>query len=545
MISGELLIGGESRRGTNGELRAVEAATGLRLEPGFGGASLDDLDQACALADQAFDAFRARPLEDRARFLESIAQNIIDIGDELIERCMAETGLPRGRVEGERGRTVGQLRLFASVVRDGGFLDVRIDKALPDRAPVARPDIRLRNIGVGPVGIFGASNFPLAFSVAGGDTASALAAGCPVVVKAHSAHPGTSELVGRAVQKAVADCGLPSGTFALVFDSTRAISQALIADPRIKAIGFTGSRSAGTAFMRIAANRDEPIPVYAEMSSINPVILFPEALASRGAEIGRQLVPALTQGAGQFCTNPGLVLAIDGVGYQAFLEGAKSAVKDAGAATMLTAGIHGSYCDGVERLSAHPAVRLVARGLEGGDFQGQAGIFETTATDFLAHRELQEEVFGATTLIVRCVDSDVLLAVLRSLEGQLTIALHIDPEDRDLAAAFLSLLERKAGRLIVNGFGTGVEVSHAHGSRRSVPRYIRCADDVRRQPCHRSLPAARILPVVSFGSPGAGTRRRQQLESAPAYRSRVRAGSKHRATRSSGPSAAARASGTR
>ncbi|CCM79854.1 NADP-dependent fatty aldehyde dehydrogenase (fragment) [Rhizobium mesoamericanum STM3625] len=261
MITGELLIGGTTRRGSNGEIWAIEAVSGRRLEPSFGGASLKDLEQACLLANQAFDTFRATSLDRRAVFLGTIADNILALGDDLIDRCVAETGLPRPRVEGERNRTVGQLHLFASIVREGTFLDIRIDKALP-----SRPDLRLSNIGVGPVGVFGASNFLLAFSVAGGDTASALAAGCPIVVKAHSAHPGTSELVGRAVQSAVSACGMPEGTFSLIFDSTRAVSQALVANSYIKAIGFTGSRSAGVAFMQIAARRPEPIPVYAEMS---------------------------------------------------------------------------------------------------------------------------------------------------------------------------------------------------------------------------------------------------------------------------------------
>jgi alpha-ketoglutaric semialdehyde dehydrogenase len=302
-LTGELLIGHSARRGTNGEIFGLDAATGEKLQPGFGGATLDDLEQAASLAAAAFRPYRETSLEARAKFLEAIAQNILDIGDELIERCVKESGLPRGRIEGERGRTVGQLRLFANVVRDGGFIGARIDPAMPDRTPLPRPDLRLRQIGVGPVAVFGASNFPLAFSVAGGDTASALAAGCPVIVKAHSAHPGTSELVGRAVQRAVKECEMPEGTFSLLFDSGRSIGQGLVADHRIKAAGFTGSRAGGTALMKIAASRPEPIPVYAEMSSINPVLLFPGALAARGEAIGKAFVGALTMGAGQFCTN--------------------------------------------------------------------------------------------------------------------------------------------------------------------------------------------------------------------------------------------------
>lgn len=464
-IRGELLIGGRAFAGSAKPLHGIDAASGERLEPGFPGAGPQDLEKACALAAEAFPVYRETSHEARARFLETIAQNILDIGDDLVARCVAESGLPRGRIEGERGRTVGQLRMFAAVVRDGSYLDARVDPALPERQPLPRPDLRLRRIGVGPVAVFGASNFPLAFSVAGGDTASALAAGCPVVAKAHSAHPGTSELVGRAVQKAVADCGLPAGVFSLLFDSGRDIGQGLVADRRIMAVGFTGSRGGGTALMRIAAARPVPIPVYAEMSSINPVILFPAALGARGAAIGRAFAASLTLGAGQFCTNPGLVLAVEGLGLDAFQAGAAAALKESAPATMLTPGIHKAYGASVEKLTSHDEVETLARGLTGGPYQGQAALFATTASAFLADHALAEEVFGASGLVVRCRDDAELRAVLERLEGQLTAALHIDEGDHAAARALLPLLEEKVGRILVNGFGTGVEVGHAmvHG----------------------------------------------------------------------------------
>lgn len=494
-ITGELLIGLEKRRGGNSQLWGIEAASGERLEPGFGGAELSDLDDACALADSSFDAYRETTPEERARFLERIADNILAVGDELTERCMAESGLPRARVEGERGRTVGQLRLFASVLRDGRYLDIRIDKALPERTPAPRADIRLRHIGLGPVAVFGASNFPLAFSVAGGDTASALAAGCPVIVKAHSAHPGTSELVGLAVQNAVRDCGLPQGTFSLLFDSGRQISQTLVADHRIKALGFTGSRRAGTAFMHIAASRPEPIPVYAEMSSINPVVIFPKALAARGGEIGRDLVAALTLGAGQFCTNPGLVIVLEDSGYAAFTASLADTLKQSQAATMLTPGICKSYRDGIEALEANPFVKMIAKGAPGNNFQGQAAAFETDSASFLAHKELHEEVFGAATLVVRCATVGELRAVVSALEGQLTISMHADEGDYEEASRFIPLFERKAGRLILNGFGTGVEVCHAmvHGG-----PFPATSDS--RTTSVGSLAIARFLRPVSYQS---------------------------------------------
>ncbi|HGL4262046.1 aldehyde dehydrogenase (NADP(+)) [Burkholderia dolosa] len=464
-LTGQLLIGQSAVAGRNGTFHAIAAATGEPLEPAFGGASVHDLDAACALADDAFDAYRETSLDARAAFLDAIGRNIIALGDALIERCVAESGLPRARIEGERGRTVGQLALFASLVRDGGFIDARIDPARPERKPLPRVDLRLRNVALGPVAVFGASNFPLAFSVAGGDTASALAAGCPVIVKAHSAHPGTSELVGRAIQQAVRECGLPAGVFSLLFDTSREIGQALVADPRIKAVGFTGSRRGGVALMHVAAARHEPIPVYAEMSSINPVLLLPAALDARRDAIAQQFVASLALGAGQFCTNPGLVLAVDGPALRAFEAAAAAAVRATPAQTMLTPTIHASYAQGVAALRAHDAAELLAEGAEGGRYQARAALFATSADAFIARPELRDEVFGPASLIVRCADAGTLHRVLKSLEGQLTIAAHVDDGDAPLFATLRPTLERKAGRILVNGFGTGVEVGHAmvHG----------------------------------------------------------------------------------
>src|ERR1700737_1691071 len=311
-LTGRMCIGQTTEFGTDGEFQAVNPGTGAALDPVFGGADPGAISRACEAARAAFDLYRKTTPEARATFLETISEQIVECGDALISRAMEETGLPRLRLEGERARTVGQLKLFASVVREGSFVEARIDTAMPERRPLPRADLRMRHIALGPVAVFGASNFPLAFSVAGGDTASALAAGCPVIAKAHSAHPGTSALVGRAVQKAVTDCGLPEGTFSLLFDSGRDIGQGLVSDRRIKAVGFTGSRGGGPALMKLAAARREPIPVYAEMSSINPVLLFPHALKNRGAAIGKAFAGSLALGAGQFCPNPGLVLAIDG-----------------------------------------------------------------------------------------------------------------------------------------------------------------------------------------------------------------------------------------
>ncbi|WBO24614.1 aldehyde dehydrogenase (NADP(+)) [Sphingomonas abietis] len=461
-----MLIGGHAVRGSAAMIHAVDPATGERLEPGFPGATPTDVGQACALAWAAFPAYRETGLEQRAAFLETIADEIVALGDALIERAMRESGLPRPRLEGERGRTCGQLRLFADVVRAGHFLDARIDPAMPDRQPLPRVDLRLRNIAIGPVAVFGASNFPLAFSVAGGDTASALAAGCPVVVKAHNAHPGTSAMIASAVRAAVARSGMPEGVFSMLYGAGNEIGTGLVADAHIKAVGFTGSRSGGLALMKVAAERREPIPVYAEMSSINPVILLPGALAARGEAIGQGFAAALQLGAGQFCTNPGLVLAIEGPDVAAFVKGATEGIEGASPQTMLTPGIHAAYEQGVASFAGHDGVSTVARGAEAtGRYQASARLFATDGDRFLRDHALQAEIFGSASLLVRVKDAAALANVLEALEGQLTVSVHMEDSDRETVAQLLPTMEIKAGRLLVNGFGTGVEVSHAmvHG----------------------------------------------------------------------------------
>lgn len=466
MPTGHMIIGSTLVRGSATTFRATNPATAAELEPSFGGGGVAEVERACELAWAAFDTYRETSLEARAAFLEAIAGEILNIGDALIERAMAESGLPRPRLEGERGRTVGQLRLFAAVVREGSWIDARIDPAMPDRKPLPRSDLRQRHIGIGPVAVFGASNFPLAFSVAGGDTASALAAGCPVVVKAHSAHPGTSELVGRAVQKAVERCKLPEGVFSMLFGAGAQVGTALVEHPHIKAVGFTGSRAGGTALMRAAAARPEPIPVYAEMSSINPVFLMPNALAARAEDIGQKFVGSLTLGAGQFCTNPGLLFGVAGAALDRFIVAAKSAVEAAAAATMLTPGINKAYQQGVARLSSTPNVEQIGLGAaQNGPNQGQAALFITDANAFASDASLSEEVFGAASLVIRCPDVAAMRGAAERLEGQLTATIQMDKDDTAEARALLPVLERRVGRILVNGYPTGVEVCHAmvHG----------------------------------------------------------------------------------
>ena len=504
LVSGEMIIGRQLVRGTAGTQLAFNPATRADMQPAFGQAGLEHVEQACTLAESAFDAFRSTTPAQRAAFLEVVAANIDALGATLTERAMAETGLPQARLEGERGRTVNQLRLFAKVVRDGHWQQATLDSALPDRAP-PRPDLRLRKIAVGPVAVFGASNFPLAFSVAGGDTASALAAGCPVVVKAHGAHPGTSELVARAVQKAAADCGMPEGVFSMLHGDGRVVGQALVAHPAIKAVGFTGSRQGGTALMRTAAARHEPIPVYAEMSSINPVFMLPAALAGGAEALGVAFVESLTLGVGQFCTNPGLVLGVAGADFDRFAAAAAAALQPKGAGTMLTAGIHGAYQGGVGRLSAEPGVQLLALGQEqGAGCAAQAALFRTDAETWLASHALQDEVFGPCSLLVACRDEAELLLLAGKLEGQLTATVHAVPADHALAAALLPVLERKAGRVLFNGFPTGVEVAHAmvHGGpfpatsdNRSTSVGATAIERFLRPVCYQNVPAA-LLPAA-------------------------------------------------
>jgi len=465
-ITGEILIGGKAVAGKGESFTGWNPSTGQALEPAFYGATAEQVSEACTLAAEAFDAFRSTTLEERAKFLETVAQAILDLGDDLIERTMAESGLPRPRIEGERGRTVGQLRLFAQVVRQGLWLSPILDSALPDRTPLPRPDLRLRKIPIGPVGVFGASNFPLAFSVAGGDTASAFAAGCPVVAKAHPSHPGTSELVGRAIQKAVAASNLPAGVFAMVGGRDNGVGGALASHPAITAIAFTGSRGGGLALAGIAAKRPVPVPVYAEMSSVNPVFLLPGALQGDLAALAQGFADSATLGTGQFCTQPGLVLGLAGPEFDSFAQVAAEKMCAKTATTMLNKGIHDAYEKGVKSVEAHASVQTVARGQAGSAaWGGVPALFQTKASEILKDRHLSEEVFGPSSILIACENKEEMLTIAASLEGQLTATLHMTAADTELARELVPVLEKKAGRILVNGFPTGVEVSHAmvHG----------------------------------------------------------------------------------
>jgi len=503
-VKGEMLLGNRAVTGSGAPEYAQNPATGEKIEPAFMAASKDDVQLACGLAEKAFDACRNISIEQRATFLETIAEEILALGDTLVQRAVAESGLPQMRIEGERGRTMAQLKMFASVVRSGSWLGVRIDPSIPDRAPLPRPDLRLRHIPLGPVAVFGASNFPLAFSVAGGDTASALAAGCPVIVKAHPAHPGTSELVGKAINTAANKCSMPEGVFSLIFGGSHELGADLVANAAVKAVGFTGSRAGGLSLMKVAANRPEPIPVYAEMSSVNPVFLLPNALRENTASLAAGFVGSLTMGAGQFCTNPGLIIGLANDDLSAFIKNASTSLSESAAQTMLTANIQRAYNDGVGEWSARDAVDEVATGLASTEpNRCQARIYSTTAAQFLNDDRLDNEVFGAAALIIQCESTDDFVAIAENLEGQLTATMQLNGEDLELARRLLPVLERKAGRVLCNGYPTGVEVCHAmvHGgpypaTSDSRTTSVGSAAILRflRPVCYQDLPAS-LLPV--------------------------------------------------
>ena len=511
MIRGEMILGQRTAMGQGGAVQAIAAATGESLLPTFGASTLQDVNYACTLADEAFGTYRHLADSQRASFLDAIGIGLLELGDVLITRAHLESGLSLARLQGERLRTVNQLRLFAQLLRDGRWHAAIIDPAQPERQPLPRSDARQRRIGLGPVAVFGASNFPLAFSVAGGDTASALAAGCPVIVKAHPAHLGTSELVGRVIQRAAHSTGMPEGVFSLLIDSGITVGQALVGHPLVQAVGFTGSRQGGMALVRTAQARPVPIPVYAEMSSINPLFLMPAALQARATSIACGFVDSLVLGAGQFCTNPGLVLAVRGPALETFAGAVAEALCNQRPATMLTAGIHAAYCRGLTNLEQGNGVALIGQAAEAdGPFQARAAVFRTDLESFMAQPHLAHENFGPSALLVECPDSEALLAAARALEGQLTVTLHADPEDASIVRSLLPTFERKAGRILCNEFPTGVEVNQAmvHGGpfpatsdSRSTSVGATSIERFLRPVCYQNLPDAWLPEALQDANP--------------------------------------------
>ena len=454
MINGKHLVAGEWV--ASGATFASSPAHGPSHDFAVGTPEL--VDQACQAAEDAFWSYGYSSREDRAKFLETIADEIDARGDAITEIGTQETGLPEARLIGERGRTVGQLRLFASHIRAGDYLDRRHDAALPDRQPLPRPDLKLVQRPIGPVAVFGASNFPLAFSTAGGDTAAALAAGCPVVVKGHSAHPGTGDIVAQAINAAIKACGVHPGVFSQIQGGDRSVGQAVVQHPLIKAVGFTGSLAGGRALFDLCAARPEPIPFFGELGSVNPMFLLPEAMKARAAAIGTGWSGSLTMGAGQFCTNPGIAVVIEGAEADAFIEAAVASLAQVGPQTMLTDGIASAYKKGRDVIRATAGVREVLSttcNLR----EATPYLFVTTGEAWLGNDVLGEEVFGPLGLVVTVKDEAEMLKIAHSLSGQLTATLHMEAGDTALGQKLMPVLERKAGRILTNGFPTGVEVS--------------------------------------------------------------------------------------
>ncbi|MCB1228888.1 MAG: aldehyde dehydrogenase (NADP(+)) [Verrucomicrobiae bacterium] len=467
-LHGHQLIG----RGTSGEsddtFQAANPATGDLLPTVFHEASAAEIDRAMTLAAEAFVAFRQTSAEDRARFLEACADEVEALGGQLIETAMAETGHPEPRCVGERGRATGQARMFAQYVREGSWVDARIDLPQPERQPLPKPDVRSLMFPVGPVVVFGASNFPLAISVFGADTVSAFAAGCPVVVKAHPAHPATCELVGRAILAAAEKTGMPEGVFSMVQGRTNAVGVGLVQHPETTAAAFTGSLRGGRALYDAANARPAPIPFYAEMGSVNPIFVLPGALKERGEAISAGYIQSLTLGVGQFCTNPGLVLGLESDELSAFVEGAASGAKGAAPATMLHAGIHHAFVEGVNAMQHRSGLTLVGEsGTPADPAKSEAAcyVFETDADGLRNNPELFEEVFGPVSTVVKCPSPSDLEEFAAQLDGSLTASIHGTEEDLATYRGLIDILEKKVGRLIFNGFPTGIEVCHAmhHG----------------------------------------------------------------------------------
>ncbi|QNH01194.1 aldehyde dehydrogenase (NADP(+)) [Pseudomonas sediminis] len=462
-LTGHNYIGGERRAAGTVEHKSLDASSGEALPYTFIQATPEEVDAAAQAAAAAYPTYRNLSAVRRAEFLEAIADEIDALGDDFVALVTRETALPAARIQGERGRTSGQMRLFAKVLRRGDFYGARIDRALPDRQPLPRPDLRQYQIGVGPVAVFGASNFPLAFSTAGGDTASALAAGCPVVFKAHSGHMATAECVADAVIRAAEKTGMPKGVFNMIFGG--GVGEILVKHPAIQAVGFTGSLKGGRALCDMAAARPQPIPVFAEMSSVNPVIVLPGALKARGATVAKELAGSVVLGCGQFCTNPGLVIGIRSAEFSDFVAGLADAIGAQPAQTMLNAGTLRSYANGVAQLSGHAKVSRLAGNEQDGN-QAQPQLFKADVSMLLeGDHLLQEEVFGPTTIVVEVADSAELTRALQSMHGQLTATLIAEREDLSAFRDLLPLLEVKAGRVLLNGYPTGVEVcdSMVHG----------------------------------------------------------------------------------
>jgi NADP-dependent aldehyde dehydrogenase len=509
-INGKLLIGAQEVSATKGTMKALDPATGEAIEPPFALGGSDEVERAAQLADEAFDSYNRTTLVERAQFLERIADGLDAIAPELARRASLETGLPVAQLEGEAAKSATQFRQFAAVVRQGRFRQATIDPAQPDRAPRARMDHRMQKIALGPVAIFGASNFPISYSVAGGDTASALAAGCPVILKAHNGHPGASELMGRVIRQAVAESGLHEGVFSLVRGGGNEIGEALVDHPLVRGVTFTGSEAGGMALYRRAQLRPDPIPVFTEMTSVNPTFVLPAALAARGHAIGDGFSERMLVTVGQACLKPAILLAIDGPGYDGMKAAMAARVEAMAARTMLTPGIHEAYRRNVARLGDAGAARIAAGGASQGPWEGQSILFEIEGARMLDDPSLSEEVFGPAALLVRVADAEQLIAIAKQFRGQLSATMQIDHADLSLAERLLPLLERRTGRIVVNAFSHPQEVSHAsiHGGpfpATSDSRFtsvgMTAIERFLRPVCYQGFPDALLPEALRQGNP--------------------------------------------
>ncbi|MEP7001711.1 MAG: aldehyde dehydrogenase (NADP(+)) [bacterium] len=463
-LVGTNFIGGVSSAEGDALFRGVDPRTDSPIEPEFREATAAEVDRAVQLAAESFRGYGRTTPAKRSAFLRAIADEIVALGAALIDRAHLETALPIARLEGERGRTVGQLRLFADLLDEGSWVDARIDRSDAARAPLPKPDLRRMLMPLGPVAVFGASNFPFAFSVAGGDTASALAAGCPVVCKAHPAHPGTSELAARAIDRAAAACDLPAGVFSLVHGWSHEVGLALVRHPHICAVGFTGSLRGGRAIFDAAAARPEPIPVYAEMGSINPVFLLPSAAVERADALAQGLAQSITMGTGQFCTNPGVVVGVRGEALDNMVNALSARIAATEASVMLYPQLSKSYTGAVSRAQGHGAT-LLAQAACDDAHRATPALLRVNGDHFVQNGELREEIFGPVSVIVGAADAAEMERVAEAMEGQLTATIHGTAAELREYGTLVEILQRKVGRLLFNGYPTGVEVGHAmqHG----------------------------------------------------------------------------------
>jgi NADP-dependent aldehyde dehydrogenase len=508
-IEGKQFIGFDDHAAGTETYRSTHAATGKELDYIFHKATPAEVELACHKAGEAFQVYRKKTGIEKAIFLEAITREIEKLGDQLIDICCQETALPKGRIEGERSRTINQLLMFASLLREGSWLDARIELADPLRIPLPKPDIRYMHVGLGPVVVFGASNFPLAFSVAGGDTASAFAAGCPVIFKAHSAHPATAALVARAIREAARKTQMPDGVFSLLHGEGNIVGMQLVKHKLIKAVGLTGSFTAGKALFDAAVKRDEPIPVYAEMGSTNPVFVLPEAMKNNYENIAKGFAASVTLGVGQFCTNPGMMMYQRNDTSDKFIKYIKTEFENTSGGAMLTNTIFKSYTQGISRHKTAIEVLALGKELEGNN-SAHPVLFKTTGGVLESHPQLAEEIFGPASMLIEMKTKDEMLSAARNLSGHLTATIHGTEEDLVAHQDLLDILSQKVGRIVINGFPTGVEVCSAmvHGGPypattdgRSTSVGTASIFRFTRPVCFQNMPQSLLPPELKDGNP--------------------------------------------